>query len=375
MFWFKERKEAQALAEESARLTAEIDTLRQELQRAQESNRKLEQQLAQQRSQELIYKGIFTNMHSFNEGFGNLQQSLVTLANALSQEQQTAASAAAASTEAMDGSNEVVRNLKEVVDLTQNGAENVNSLNERVEAIGNIVNMINDISEQTNLLALNAAIEAARAGESGRGFAVVADEVRNLSHRTNDATREISDQVCKIQAATAQVQQQMERMTKWVRELGEIGEETTTRMHATFELAQRMGGTMSASSMRGFAELAKTDHMVYKFQIYQILMGTSHKRADEFSDHTSCRLGKWYYHGEGKGNCSHLQAYRNLEQPHKEVHAWGIKAIEAYYDGRQQEAIEALSQMESASHRVMEYLEEIAVATLPKSGDNVAGAA
>jgi len=360
MFWSNDSKKLEILTEKHSRMEADIANLNQQLQRAREAETKLKQELAEKEQQQTLYQGIFKNLQHFNQGFGALQQSLTTLANTLGQEQQTASEAAVASSEARSGNDEVVRNLKEVVGLTTDGAENVNSLNERVEAIGNIVKMINDISEQTNLLALNAAIEAARAGESGRGFAVVADEVRNLSHRTNDATKEISEQVCKIQQSTSQVQQQMQRMAEWVGELSEIGTDTTSRMRTTFELAQHLGGTMSSSSIRGFVELTKTDHMVYKFQIYQILMGVSNQKAEEFSDHTDCRLGKWYYHGVGQQSCSHLPAFRNLEQPHKEVHAWGIEAINSYRSGKHEEAVSALNSMELASLKVMDCLEEIA---------------
>lgn len=65
--------------------------------------------------------------------------------------------------------------------------------------IGNVVNVINGIADQTNLLALNAAIEAARAGESGRGFAVVADEVRSLATKTQESTKQIYDNITKLQ--------------------------------------------------------------------------------------------------------------------------------------------------------------------------------
>ncbi len=363
MFWRASTsgKKPDTSGEKYSRLEEELEVLRSRLRQAEETEKALQQQLADQEKQLTLHKGIFRNMQSFNQGFDALQQSLATLANTLNAEQRAASDAAAASTEAKNGSDKVVNNLREVVDLTTSGASNVDSLNERVDAIGNIVNIISDISEQTNLLALNAAIEAARAGESGRGFAVVADEVRNLSHRTNDATKEIAEQVCKIQQATSQVQQQMQRMAEWVGELSEIGEKTTSRMHTTFELAQHLGDTMEVSSIRGFVELTKTDHMLYKFQIYQILMGLSDKTPEEFADHTTCRLGKWYYQGMGKQICSHLTAFRDLEQPHKEVHSRGIEAINHYQKGNMEKAIQALEKMELASLKVMEHLETVAV--------------
>ena len=67
---------------------------------------------------------------------------------------------------------------------------------ERVEAergrLAEIAAKIDGYAFQSHLIALNAGVEAARAGEAGRGIAIVAQELRALSHRSSEATAELT---------------------------------------------------------------------------------------------------------------------------------------------------------------------------------------
>ncbi|MDR1646725.1 MAG: CZB domain-containing protein [Zoogloeaceae bacterium] len=106
------------------------------------------------------------------------------------------------------------------------------------------------------------------------------------------------------------------------------------------------------------------DHLIYKFRVYQVLLGNSQDGISSFAAHTACRLGKWYYEGEGKRYFAHLPGYREIENPHIRVHERALAALAAQAEGNGREAIEAVEAMEQASLAVLENLERMA-----KSGE------
>ena len=128
------------------------------------------------------------------------------------------------------------------------------------------------------------------------------------------------------------------------------------------ETAQAMEDVSARSALRSFVELAKVDHLLFKFEIYRVVMGISGKGENDFAAHTACRLGKWYYEGEGHTCFSHVPGYREIEAPHQQVHAHGIAAVSAFRSGQFDGALSALGRMEEASAIVQSNLERMAVA-------------
>ncbi|MDA8095778.1 MAG: CZB domain-containing protein [Betaproteobacteria bacterium] len=121
-----------------------------------------------------------------------------------------------------------------------------------------------------------------------------------------------------------------------------------------------MEGVIAASALRSFVEVAKIDHLVYKLEIYKVFMGLSRKTESDFANHQRCRLGQWYYEGDGHDCFSALPGYREMEEPHKAFHDSGMASLQHFRDGRPDEAFEAISRMETASQHVLESLDRIA---------------
>ncbi len=360
MFCSKHKYKAQLLEKQAGDREQVISALRAELEQA---NREKLSALAQTREMQVEIDKcarIYRTMQSFSDSFLEIQRSQLAIANVMKEEKGHAIEASSVSGANRAAMEKITANLQTMAEDTQQMARNVDTLTQRASQIGGIVQLIKEIADQTNLLALNAAIEAARAGEQGRGFAVVADEVRQLAERTTKATAEISGLVTSIQSETQSTKGQMEHWASSSSSFGREGSAATESMNSLFDLAHRMEGAISASALRSFIEVAKIDHLVYKFEIYKVFMCLSEKKESDFADHSHCRLGKWYYEGEGRECFSKLSGYREVEAPHKQFHESGIAAVRHFQNGEYERGFVAIEGMESASMEVLANLERIA---------------
>lgn len=306
------------------------------------------------------------------------------------------------------------KNIEEIYGVKKIMSE----VNEETDKINELVHVIKSVADQTNLLSLNASIEAARAGEHGRGFAVVADEIKKLAQSTkeqvefirrivdglngkileassemdrvaaqfqssrtsieeatggiftiNGMMRSVEESFSSISANTEEQIATAQEITSNILVVHEkasvLKEKTNHTGEAFYDISQRLdrlrGGILNASvnaDPRLLLDVTITDHLLWKWRVYNMILGYVNLEESAVGDHTTCRLGQWLS-TQSKNGTSGGELIQSLERPHQDLHGAAKKAIAAYNRGQTEEALKILPDIERHSEQVVRCLKKI----------------
>ena len=359
MFKFLKKQTVIESEEDIAALKAEIEALKvdknailAEAEAAAAQISVLEKSLATKEALEQLWLNTINNITVVRESSASHANELMGSESKLTE----TAGLFQQSTVMLDG---LTCSLKQIYDRTHSSSDKMSDVTRLAAEIREFVGIINGISDQTNLLALNAAIEAARAGEHGRGFAVVADEVRKLAQDAGAASKKIADLVANINNyaddANTSIVDAAKLATETESTTGVIGE----TVQEVVNLSQGMKDVISSASYASFINTVKIDHIVWKNEVYKVLTGKSQQSVADFAMHTDCRLGKWYFEGDGKARFANLPAFQQLDAPHQQVHDSGVAALQYMENKEIDKALAEINNMEQASNEVLELLAQL----------------
>ena len=335
-------------------LVKDYEMTNQELSAAKATIEQLESRLASSMNEKRDLGVMRTSINGFHP-VGTIRERIAAMANHLLEERDHIHSSAAIYDQSTGNMHSLIGCLEDINLQIASTQSELNTLSKASEEINQFVGMIENISEQTNLLALNAAIEAARAGEQGRGFAVVADEVRNLAKRASEASAEINKLVLEINSSTQAADQNIAATQGSCETMSSGANEAKDSLSRLIDFSRSMHKTITDEAMASFIETVKLDHIAWKQVIYTKWLNQDVANA-EIADHHQCRLGKWYYEGDGAAHYSKLPSYSRLEEPHAGVHSNGLKALELIGQNQLDESVVALQAMERSSDETIRLL-------------------
>jgi len=365
--WNFNSRQLQQLAERNAGLEVELKTVRDELQLLRKVKIVADMQRAKSQQQMLLQQQLYEQWLGSQSAVADIREHIANSAGKLSEEKEKLKESSVTFSQVLSMLGSTAARLHEMSEQTSSVRRAVQALKAVALNITGFITQIKGISDQTNLLALNAAIEAARAGDQGRGFAVVADEVRKLARNTAGATEEIARLIATINGNIDNVAGGIETIGAESTQVASQTGDVQAVVNFIIDLSQNMQQVIGHAAAASFIYTTRMDHVVWKGEIYASLWDQKpHRQLPEHQqlqqhqqsqqqqhqhaqDHTQCRLGCWYYQGDGRQRYSQLRAFGALETPHRQLHEFGIKALQASASGDHRAVADSLQQMEKSS--------------------------
>ena len=247
-----------------------------------------------------------------------------------------------------------------------------------------VAQLVQKIAENTS-----AAVEGIRSSRSevDRGVTVV-DGAGKALEGILSATEDAKNAVAGIVSITDEEVASSEKVVSLIASMGDVIVSTAGRAEqvaaATEETAAAMevigSGTGELSAMAAgmneavrifkvpsalarslsdeeLLKKAKSDHLLWKVRISNMLNGIDEVAPEDVDPHTGCRLGKWYF---SPGNSfKDSEIFKKIDAPHREVHDAAHAAAAAWASGDPGEARRQFARLDKNSRLVIKGLDSL----------------
>lgn len=331
-------------------MAAEVNQLKDELERQRELSQ-LQQEELQQKEQELevalaTQQHFETELTALYQRMGRMRKSFQWLDENLLQSSQAIGAAVSVSHEAKTRIEKLAGELTDLTQLQGQQMSTFDGLNAEIKKTTAVISDISKIAEQTNLLSLNAAIEAARAGEHGRGFAIVANEVRALSGTTGASAKDADVFLSSLTQSSSQLGDLNQTLSS---RIDLVAGDTAVTMDDLGTQLARIGETqtdLEAANWRSKLELAMIDETFLRSDIIKFVNSPDQPVPPSVISSEECGIGKWYYSDNVRQEFKGNRLFMSLEVPHKRVHEHAEAAVEQATQGNDMAAREQIALME-----------------------------
>lgn len=181
----------------------------------------------------------------------------------------------------------------------------------------------------------------------------------------NESIEEITEIAPVIEEQSATFEEITATITDMKDTLTNTTEEITLSAESLFMLGkvtEKLRGDMGIYKINFHAndliDLAKTDHLLWKWRIENMLSGKADLDAKSVKDHTKCRLGKWYL-GDGQTLFGENLTFRALDSIHAEFHKACFTTIELYKHGEKVKSEDAYKQVCRLSEDILKMLDTL----------------
>ncbi|MTV48526.1 HAMP domain-containing protein [Heliobacillus mobilis] len=341
--------------------TAEIgkETVKQTVRRMENINQKAEET-----------GKLMNQLVQFSQEIGVITETITNLANQTNLLALNAAIEAARAGEAGRGFAVVAEEVRKLADQSSQGAAEVSALVQKISA-----------STQATVQATNESRKEVEEGvrvvsEAGKALDNILLAVQETEQAIQGIVKLTEDEVAssdRIVSLINTLATVIDSLAIHVQQVAASTEETTASVETIAASAEE--SSAMAQELRNLVELfnvdsssknwsneehlikAKSDHLLWKVRIVNMINGTEMVRPEDVNTHRECALGKWYF--DGNNSFKDDKDFIAIDEPHQKVHEYALKAAQAYQVGNHDEARRMLKQLEANSKRVISMINKL----------------